>query len=172
MNKHLTLCSDFSIIGTYQANNIQGYTMKQYTLVNFLTNQFTVVNAESRKVAKLKAVETAFNLGLDHKDNDVAYWVEKQEYHDISGYAELKAIEDVRIIIATSLNQETLDNLGTEELVSLLGQSNFQWVTMNGYDVDIYTKEAFQEACKGGSFIGCGMFCVRIEVIHNLGESK
>lgn len=85
--------------------------MKHFTLINQLTEQYTIVIADNKRIAQRIAVDLAIDLGLDHDDNHVAYWIEKQDYLSINGYTELKAPEDVKQESNNAYEQLTLEQV-------------------------------------------------------------
>lgn len=99
-----------AILGTYQTNNFKRLIMKQFTLINQLTEQYTIIVADNRRVAQRMAVELAIDLGLDHSDNHVAYWIEKQDYLSINGFTELKAPE------SKPMNTKAVEQLTLQQL--------------------------------------------------------
>ncbi|ASN73462.1 hypothetical protein P1_01 [Acinetobacter phage vB_ApiP_P1] len=60
--------------------------MKQYTMINLLTEQIVNVEANSRLHARIKACVIA----KQHED-ERCYWITKQAYHDVTGYEVLSA---------------------------------------------------------------------------------
>ena len=71
--------------------------MKDFIVVNLLTEQFAKISANNLREAKRKACFLAIDLGLDHAENEIAYWIEKQAYLSVQGFTELKAVESVEV---------------------------------------------------------------------------
>lgn len=111
--------------------------MKQFTLINQLTEQYTIINADNRRIAQRMAVELAIDLGLDHSDNHVAYWIEKQDYLSINGYTELKAIEyNTSIEINSIEDLKTAYDCLTKQGYKPVGKESLE--TMIDYFTDYY----------------------------------
>ncbi len=55
--------------------------MTAYTMINLLTKQLVIVQANSRLHARTKACSIA-----GHHEDDRCYWIAKQDYHDATGY--------------------------------------------------------------------------------------
>ena len=58
--------------------------MKTYTLINLLTRNMITLEANSRLHARRKALDVANNTAGQY--TDLCYWIEKQAYHDTTGY--------------------------------------------------------------------------------------
>ena len=58
--------------------------MKTFTLINLLTRKMVTLEANSRLHARRMALDIANSTTGQY--TDLCYWIEKQAYHDTTGY--------------------------------------------------------------------------------------
>lgn len=51
---------------------------------------------------------------------------------------------EIRILVAKCQDKEALDSASDLELIEILGEDEHGFYTVNGWDIDVYTRKAFE----------------------------